>query len=187
MSKVDLVILGLLMEEARHGYDILQQMERRDMKNWVGVSTPAIYKGLARLESKRVLRARTESGTSHPDRTVYEITPEGREYFHRLMSEALAEPEHLFLNLMTGVGFAHLEDRKVLLESLKSRCEKLRFLREHLEGHKVEMTQIKKHPITADAIIQYYMDLIDLEIEWSEKFMAQVTRIRNWPEGAYRK
>ena len=73
MSKVDLVILGLLMEKARHGYDILQQMERRDMKNWVGVSTPAIYKGLARLESKRVLRARTESGTSHPDRTVYEI------------------------------------------------------------------------------------------------------------------
>ena len=108
MSKVDLVILGLLMEKPRHGYDIMQEMDNRDMKNWIGVSTPAIYKGLSRLESKRVLEARTESGLSHPDRTVYEITPEGRELFHRIVAEAISEPEHLFLNLMAGVGFAHL-------------------------------------------------------------------------------
>ncbi len=192
MSKVDLVILGLLTEKSRHGYDILQQIENREMKKWVGISTPAIYKGLTRLESKRVLRARTESSASHPDRTVYEITADGREYFHRLMREALSEPKHIFLDMLTGIGFAHLEDKRTLIDALKERQEKLLPLRDFLDTHSVtnhcvEGTELHGEPITANAIIDFYRKLIALELDWLDGFIVQVRKIRNWPEGVFKK
>ena len=184
MSKVDLVILGLLIEQGRHGYDILQELDRRHMKNWVGVSTPAIYKGLARLEAKRMLSAHAESGSRHPDRTVYRVTESGRDHFHSLMREAVGEPQHVFFNLMTGVGFAHLEQRDVLIEHLRSRREKLTPILEWLESNGEQVTQLSS---VADDIIQFYVDLIKLEIDWIDRFRERIAGIQRWPEGVLRR
>jgi DNA-binding PadR family transcriptional regulator len=184
MSKVDLVILGLLIEKPRHGYDILQEIERRDMKHWVGISTPAIYKGLTRLEAKRVLSAHAESGTRHPDRTVYRVTASGKEYFHRLMAEALGDPQHLFLNLMAGVGFAHLEGRQALLTHLESRNRKLEPLLEFLQSHYAKVSHLSS---VADDIIQFYIDLIKLEIAWVIRFRKRISGISHWPEGVLKR
>ncbi len=184
MSKVDLVILGLLIERPRHGYDILQELERRDMKNWVGISTPSIYKGLTRLQAKKVLTAHQESGSRHPDRTVYKVTPAGIDYFHRLMSEALAEPEHIFLNLMTGAGFAHLEDRPVLLEHLEQRRLKLEPILDFLKSH---CDTVAHTSIVAEDIIRFYLELIKLEIDWISRFSKRVAGISRWPEGVVKR
>jgi DNA-binding PadR family transcriptional regulator len=184
MSKVDLVLLGLLSECPRHGYDILQQIEKREMKHWIGVSTPGIYKGLARLEAKQVLRARQEAGDSHPDRTVYEITPQGRDYIQRLLAEAIAEPAPIYFPLLWGVGFAHLMERKTLLAELAARRERIAPLREALDDEPALHAE-RGFPFTADFITEYYRELLDLELAWLERLEQRVRRTRNWPEGAF--
>jgi DNA-binding PadR family transcriptional regulator len=184
MSKVDLVILGLLLEKPRHGYDILQQIEKRDMKHWVGMSTPAVYKGLTRLESKRVLKAHQESGTRHPDRTVYEITPEGRDFFVRMMETALVEPKQPFFNLLTGIGFSHLMGKQDLLALIRARAAKLEPLGEMLDGHYDEIKSRSPVPLCAEYIIEYYKRLVAMERAWLEEFAGRVKKSRQWPQGA---
>jgi DNA-binding PadR family transcriptional regulator len=69
------VILRLLDEKPRHGYEIIKQLEER----FGGVYSPSpgtVYPTLAMLEDLGYARATPEEG----GRKIYEITPEGRAY-----------------------------------------------------------------------------------------------------------
>lgn len=69
------VILQLLEEKPRHGYDIIKELEER----FGGTYSPSpgtVYPTLSMLEDMGYARARTEEG----GRKIYEITPEGKAY-----------------------------------------------------------------------------------------------------------
>lgn len=68
------VILQLLAEKPRHGYDIIKELEER----FGGAYSPSpgtVYPTLAMLEDQGFAVARSEEG-----KKVYEITDEGRRY-----------------------------------------------------------------------------------------------------------
>jgi DNA-binding PadR family transcriptional regulator len=182
MSKIDLVLLGLLMEQERHGYDILLAIEEREMTQWVGVSTQGIYKGLARLEARGLLERREESGESHPNRNVYRITESGVEQFHELAGRAIAEPVQPYFPVLWGIGFAHLLERDDLLAQLEARRNQLKTLPGLLAEHRARHQNIEC-PLTADAIIEYYEELIEMELNWMSRLQRRVKRTRQWPEG----
>ncbi len=183
MSKVDLVLLGLLSEEPRHGYDIKQEIERRNMEAWVGITTPAIYKGLARLEGKKDLTAHSETGTAHPDRTVYTITEQGRETFQRILHQALTEMVHPYFPMLMGYGFSHLSDKSELLASLAARLEAVTALRAEVAGIHEHFKMAECYPETAMDIVQYYADLVEMEIKWLGRIHEKISRTEPWPEG----
>jgi DNA-binding PadR family transcriptional regulator len=186
VSKVDLVILGLVSEKPRHGYDILREIARRDMQHWVGVSNPAIYKGLARLEAKRLISSERVSGDRHPDRTVYALSEDGRSAFRRLLERALVEPQRPHFDFLVGIGFAHLAEKDVLLGHVAARREQLEPLLKLLADHRASFADIG-HPFTADEIIGFYEDLVRMELSWLERFRARVEATASWPEGAYQR
>lgn len=69
------VILNLLAEKPRHGYEIIKELEER----FGGAYSPSpgtVYPTLSLLEDLGYATARTEEG----NRKVYEITDEGRKY-----------------------------------------------------------------------------------------------------------
>jgi DNA-binding PadR family transcriptional regulator len=69
------VILNLLAEKPRHGYEIIRELEDR----FAGAYSPSpgtVYPTLALLEDLGYARSRTEEG----NRKVYEITDEGRKH-----------------------------------------------------------------------------------------------------------
>ena len=80
MSTVDLIILGLVHEQPLSAYDIQKAVNYRNLDRWVKVSTPSIYKKVQSLAQRGFL-----SCESQPAKTVYSITPLGREYFAELM------------------------------------------------------------------------------------------------------
>lgn len=72
------VILQLLEEKPRHGYDIIKELEER----FAGTYSPSpgtVYPTLSMLEDMGYARARTEEG----GRKIYEITPEGTAYLEQ--------------------------------------------------------------------------------------------------------
>ena len=69
------VILQLLEEKPRHGYDIIKELEERSGGAYAP-SPGTVYPTLTLLEDMGYARARTEEG----GRKVYEITPEGQAY-----------------------------------------------------------------------------------------------------------
>jgi DNA-binding PadR family transcriptional regulator len=186
MSKVDLVILGLLAEEPRHGYDILQQIENRSMKHWVGVSTPAIYKGLERLATRGILESRSESCDRHPDRTVYTITDQGRDLLQQMLKEAIAKTEQPHFNMLMGIGFGHHIGQEGLLVQLEQRRQGLQEALLMIGSFDVEQHEHAACDILAAGILDYYSRLVTMEIGWLEKFIGDVKQQSDWPKGEHK-
>src|SRR6185312_2558636 len=69
------VILQLLSEKPRHGYEIIKALEER-LGGTYSPSPGAVYPTLTMLEDLGYARATTEEG----GKKIYEITPEGRAY-----------------------------------------------------------------------------------------------------------
>jgi DNA-binding PadR family transcriptional regulator len=79
LTTPDLVILSLLDERPRHGYDVNAELERRQVRDWAGVSRPQVYYSLDKLARLRLLReTASDEPAVGPDRNVYETTGDGR-------------------------------------------------------------------------------------------------------------
>ncbi|HEX7239530.1 MAG TPA: PadR family transcriptional regulator, partial [Longimicrobiaceae bacterium] len=77
-----LVILSLLAEKPRHGYEIIKELEDR-VGGAYSPSPGTVYPTLSLLEDLGYATARTEEG----NRKVYEITDEGRRHLEENRSK----------------------------------------------------------------------------------------------------
>ncbi len=66
MGAIDILVLGLLSEKPRHGYEINREIECRGYRQWIKVSTVAIYKALSRLEKSGWLVSLDRKGREKP-------------------------------------------------------------------------------------------------------------------------
>ena len=102
LTAADLVVLGLLLERPMHGYEVNQELARREVGDWAGVSRPQVYYSLRKLADAGHIgpapgraagaeRGSAERGSAEggPERRVYRVTAAGR----RAYAAALARPE----------------------------------------------------------------------------------------------
>ncbi len=146
LTTPDLVVLSLLDERAMHGYEVNAELERREVRDWAGVSRPQIYYSLDKLARLRFIRTReTGEPAAGPDRHVFATTPAGR----TALSEALGSAEWTagrdrppFLTWLAlswraqpGVFGAQVRRRRAFVEAeLARERETLRGVREDV-GH----------------------------------------------------
>jgi DNA-binding PadR family transcriptional regulator len=78
LSNAETALLGLLAEGPRHPYQIEKEVEFRDMRSWTDLSMSAIYKLLAGLEKKGLVRGHAELAARNRTRKVYRLAPAGR-------------------------------------------------------------------------------------------------------------
>ena len=79
LTTPDLVLLSLLAERAMHGYQANLELERRQVRDWAGISRPQVYYSLEKLARLGLVRAaHTGEPSAGPERSVFEITPRGR-------------------------------------------------------------------------------------------------------------
>ncbi len=79
MNRYDLVLLGLIKEHERSGYDIMTEIRTRELDRWAKISTSTIYNRLTRLEKNGSIEGRVERDGNRPERTVYHILDKGSE------------------------------------------------------------------------------------------------------------
>lgn len=138
VSRIELMVLGLLAERERHGYDLLREMEDRGFLRWYPASKVAVYKVLARLEEKGYLTSWMEKEGNMPEKRVYALTAEGEERLRDAVYQACSEEEPLRLDYAVGVAFLGrlspdealdaLERRKAFLARSARRLSSLRAL-----------------------------------------------------------
>jgi len=79
LTTPDLVLLSLLAERPMHGYQANLELERRQVRDWAGVSRPQVYYSLEKLARAGLIGAGAdESPAAGPDRSVYKTTAKGR-------------------------------------------------------------------------------------------------------------
>ena len=79
LTTPDLVLLSLLAEKPMHGYQANLELERRQVRDWAGISRPQVYYSIEKLEKLRLIRAsKSKEPAAGPDRSVFAITEKGR-------------------------------------------------------------------------------------------------------------
>ena len=69
-----------------HGYQANLELERRQVRDWAGISRPQVYYSLEKLRRLRLLRAtKSKEPAAGPDRSVFAITTSG----HTALADAL--------------------------------------------------------------------------------------------------
>jgi len=75
MTNAELAVLGLVVEQPRHGYQIEQLIEQRGMRRWTDIGFSSIYFLLKKLEHGGFIEGRLEKTERGPARKVYHPTP----------------------------------------------------------------------------------------------------------------
>ncbi len=76
----DLVLLSLLAERPMHGYEANAELERRQVRDWAGISRPQVYYSLDKLLRLGLVRAvGSDEPQLGPERRVVATTPRGRD------------------------------------------------------------------------------------------------------------
>jgi DNA-binding PadR family transcriptional regulator len=79
LTTPDLVLLSLLAERPMHGYQANQELVRREVQDWAGISRPQVYYSLEKLASRGLVRSTaSEEPAAGPERSVYATTAKGR-------------------------------------------------------------------------------------------------------------
>jgi DNA-binding PadR family transcriptional regulator len=79
LTTPDLVLLSLLAEKPMHGYHANLELERRQVRDWAGISRPQVYYSLEKLARLGLLRAtKSEEPAAGPERSVFMTTARGR-------------------------------------------------------------------------------------------------------------
>jgi DNA-binding PadR family transcriptional regulator len=79
LTTPDLVLLSLLAERPMHGYEANLELERRQVRDWAGISRPQIYYSLEKLARLGLIRAEeSDKPMAGPERRVSATTAKGR-------------------------------------------------------------------------------------------------------------
>jgi DNA-binding PadR family transcriptional regulator len=122
-----LAVLGLLYEAPMHPYRMQQLIKERGKDEVVNVRQRAsVYQTIGRLDRLGLITSREKVQTENrPDRTIYELTDEGRQTFREWMNEALSTRAREFPEFPVAVSLLGLLTPEEALRQLETRVAAL--------------------------------------------------------------
>lgn len=174
---VQLVILGLLSEQPRHGYELRQEVERRLYATYINLSGGSLYYNLGQLErSGYVKKARVEQMGRYPTRQVYQITAEGKEYLKTELRRLLLDTdarEKVFDPLNAALAFWQSDDVDDLREVLRIQLDWARKRAEWIIRQQSYWSE-KNIALPQTKIIEHGLVHLEAEVRWLEKFLQDL-------------
>ncbi|TMC04851.1 MAG: PadR family transcriptional regulator [Chloroflexi bacterium] len=120
-------VLGLLAEQPRHPYDIACTMQQRHMHEHIKLSLGTLYHIVEQLQRLGWIRpTETAREGRRPERTIYELTPEGHRHLLDRVRQLVAEPTREYSAFEAGLTFMHQLPRDEAVALLRRRADALR-------------------------------------------------------------
>lgn len=136
-SDADIVVLSLIAEHPRHGYDLDRVIEQRGYRQWTSLASSSVYYVLKRL---------AERGLLEPDdgptgrRTVFRITDAGRRELSKAADERVLTPAPPTAGVLPALNaYARLDEPGLVAalarraKALQERLDQLRRLRAQVD------------------------------------------------------
>ena len=178
LTTPDLVLLSLLEEQPMHGYEANLELERRQVRDWAGISRPQVYYSLEKLARMGFIRpVKSDEPVAGPERTVFMTTASGRAALADALENknwATARERPPFLTWIAlswqarpGVFEKQLQRRQKFLENeLKREQETLAAIREEV-GHRFH---------EAVWMVSLTIQQFRTELRWAQKLSREIRR-----------
>jgi DNA-binding PadR family transcriptional regulator len=160
MIEQELLLLGLLSESPKHGYEIKKKI--RDVFSlFAGVDLKSIYYPLRVMEKRGLVEKKAQRYGRRPQRFVYLLTPKGRARFEELLTQSLLNFRRPQFTLDMSLYFLPYLDQQVARRRLRARTRVLSKVAADLR----KMVQAQKEQGSAPTalILEHNLRMADAE------------------------
>ncbi len=177
MSSIRLFILGTLATSGPlHGHQIRQQAQSDRTDTFTDIQVGSVYGALKRLANEDLIReVRTERVGNRPERTVYEITPEGRRALAAIRDTALRQLDKHYdpfdLALVQSRDLAEDDMAQIVAHRLAALQVQVSSMRHHAEHADPYVNEAER------MVIQHLIARADAEVRWHAQLADRVAKI----------
>ena len=164
-SDADIVVLSLLAEQPRHGYDLDRVIEQRGYRQWTSLAFSSVYYLLKRLSERGLLEP--DEG-SQGRRTVFRVTEAGRRELRQAAGERVLAPAPPSAGVLPALNaYSRLDDPALMAllaqraEALLGRLDELRALRAQVD---------EEHAL---AIFDYEILRQEADLAWTRSLLKE--------------
>src|SRR5271154_3117898 len=178
LTTPDLVLLSLLAERPLHGYQANAELERRQVRDWAGISRPQVYYSLEKLARFGLIRAAdSDEPQAGPERRVFATTAKGG----AALADALEREDWASQRdrppFLTWVALSWQARPKVVKRQLERRRE---FLEKEVAKEKEVLRSILQevgHPYhEAVWMVSLMIEQFKVELRWLERVERELRR-----------
>ena len=164
-THAELLLLGLVAEMPRHGYELDQVIQQRSMREWTQIGFSSIYFVLGKLQRLGLVATKRPTGANAgtKGRKVYSVTPAGRQALATQTVAALREVRPAYSSVLLGMINWPVLKREQALEALEARCKAI-----EAERARLGAIQIAQQPLPdyVEALFEYSLGQLRAEAEW---------------------
>lgn len=125
LSKLATLILGILSEKERNPYEITKMLEYLNTKKWLPLADSTVYATINNLKKRGLISGRIEKSGNLPEKTIYNITPEGEFELQESITGFLSEDNYQPTNFDIGILLMNNLSKAEILIKLKKKLERL--------------------------------------------------------------
>jgi DNA-binding PadR family transcriptional regulator len=179
VSKVEVLVLGLLAEEPLYGYGVLERIRARSMGFWAEVGKASVYQALRRMESGGLVTGRAQEGSEGPDRRVFRITKTGRDRLRTGLAERAADLSPYETDAGLSLGFTHLLSSTEARRAIDARDLAVRDLLDAIKTERARTSADRgAGRLVANAMLDRQEGLARAELAWLGRFRSNLTKVR---------
>jgi len=170
----EFLLLGLVAEMPRHGYELEQIIDQRGMREWTQIGFSSIYFLLGKLEKKDLIKAETPDSAKAKKR--YKLTRSGKKMLANRTLSALRHVRPSYSPLLMGMIHWPVLTREQALEGLKARGDAV--AKELARYRDIHFEQ-QPAPDHIDSMFEFCIGQLKAEEKWVAKTLAYM-QTKHW-------
>lgn len=164
-SDADIVVLSLLAERPRHGYDLDRVIEQRGYRQWTSLAFSSVYYLLKRLSERGLLEP--DEGTQGR-RTVFRVTEAGHRELSKAAGERVLTPAPPSAGVLPALNAYSRLDDPALAALLARRAEALLGRLDELRALRIQADE--EHAL---AIFDYEILRQEADLAWTRSLLKK--------------
>lgn len=163
MIEHELILLGLLKESPKHGYEIKKRI-KEILFFFAGLDLKSVYYPLAVLEKKGLVIKHIARQGRRPKRFIYELTSKGRARFKELLTKSFLDFTRPQFRLEASLYFLNTMPPDTAKRRLRARMQILKKIAHSLEMQPSFLKAKGSPPL--NKILEHNLRMLEAESEF---------------------
>jgi DNA-binding PadR family transcriptional regulator len=176
LTDAELLLLGLVAEMPRHGYQLDLEIERRGMREWTQIGFSSVYFVLGKLETAGFVSAKKAAGAKA--RKTFRLTAAGRRALVAQTLTNLRSYRPTYSSALLGMINWPVLGREEALAALEARGAAVGAERARLEHIQLEQQPL---PDFVEALFEFSIGQLRAEAEWTARTLDYM-KTKPWLE-----
>jgi DNA-binding PadR family transcriptional regulator len=174
LTTADLVLLSLLAEQPMHGYQANAELQRREVRDWAGISRPQIYYSLEKLARLGMLRsAASRKPAEGPERSMFAITAKGKSSLARSLEREDWTARRERPAFLTWMALSWQARKGVFVRQLQRRED---FLKQELHRERATLDSVLEEVGHPNHEAVWMLNLMIAQFETELRWLGKVRR-----------